>query len=81
MDKLLIEAVVVGIGTIIVGSIVGYIVGKCNSIDLPSVCKKWNKNHVMEISLFLTGFVLHLICEYSGINKYYCKNSYACTRN
>jgi len=28
----------------------------------------------MEISLFLTGFLVHIFCEYSGINKWYCKN-------
>ena len=75
--KLLVEAVIVGIMVLVVGSGVGYIVGMMNSMDLPSVCKKWNKNHVMEISLFLTGVVLHLLCEFSGINKYYIKNGYA----
>ena len=77
MFKLLVEAVVVGLMVLVVGSGVGYVVGKMNSVDLPKVCKKWNKNHVMELSLFFTGVVLHLLCEYSGINKYYIKNGYA----
>ena len=68
MFKLLVEAVLVGLMVVVVGSGVGYIVGRVNSVDLPKVCKKWNKNHVMEISLFLTGVVLHLLCEFSGIN-------------
>ena len=76
--KLLIEAVVIGIATIFIGTAVGYFVGKQSSIDLPSLCKEWNKNHIMEISLFFTGFFLHLICEYSGINRWYCKNGNAC---
>lgn len=75
--KLLIEAVVVGIMVVVVGSAVGFVVGTFNSVDLPKVCKKWNKNHVMEISLFFTGFVLHLLCEVTGINKWYIKNGYA----
>ena len=75
--KLLVEAVIVGIMVLVVGSGVGYIVGMMNSMDLPSVCKKWNKNHVMEISLFFTGFVTHLLCEFSGVNKWYTKNGYA----
>ena len=70
MFKLLVEAVVVGVMVVIVGSAVGYVVGRVNSVDLPKVCKKWNKNHVMEISLFLTGAITHLLCEVSGINKY-----------
>ena len=77
MFKLLVEAVVVGLMVLIVGSAVGYVVGRLNSVDLPKVCKKWNKNHVMEISLFFTGVVLHLLCEISGINKYYVQNGYA----
>ena len=77
MFKLLVEAVVVGVMVVIVGSAVGYVVGRVNSVDLPKVCKKWNKNHVMEISLFLTGAITHLLCEVSGINKYYIKNGYA----
>ena len=74
MFKLLVEAVIVGIMVVVVGSGVGYLVGRVNSVDLQKVCKKWNKNHVMEISLFLTGVVLHLLCEISGINKWYTKN-------
>tara|TARA_B100000902_G_C26620913_1_gene579714 strand:+ start:275 stop:511 length:237 start_codon:yes stop_codon:yes gene_type:complete len=76
--KLLIEAVVVGVAVVFIGSLVGYVVGKCLSIDLPKLCKEWNKNHVMEISLFLTGFTLHLLCEYIGVNRWYCKNGNAC---
>lgn len=76
--QLIIEAIFVGIGTVIIGSIVGYIISKYNSIDLPNICKKWNKNHIMEICLFITGFMIHIICELTGINKYYCKKGYAC---
>tara|TARA_Y100000591_G_scaffold331024_1_gene363651 strand:+ start:4001 stop:4246 length:246 start_codon:yes stop_codon:yes gene_type:complete len=78
--KLLIEAVVVGLSTVIMGTIIGYILGKFNSVDLPSACKQWNKNHIMELSLFLTGFLLHLIWEMAGLNKWYCKNGNACIR-
>ena len=77
---LIIEAIVVGILTVIVGTIVGYVVGKLFSNDLPKICKTWNRNHIMEICLFFTGFIIHLICEFSGINKWYCKNGYACKK-
>ena len=48
---------------------------KVNSfkLDLPKICKSWNKNHVMEICLFFTGFLFHILCEISGINHWYCK--------
>ena len=72
------EALAVGIIIVIVGSIVGYGMKYFFSTDLPDVCKDWNKNYVMEICLFLTGFIAHLLCEYSGINAWYCNNSVAC---
>tara|TARA_B000000557_G_C20789575_1_gene450364 strand:+ start:242 stop:481 length:240 start_codon:yes stop_codon:yes gene_type:complete len=75
---LLKEAIIVGIATVIIGSIVGFIIGKFFSNNLPKICKEWNKHHVMEISLFLTGFILHILCEFIGINKWYCKNGNAC---
>lgn len=78
MLQLLIEAIIVGIVTVVVGTGVAYVVGKFNKIDLPSVCKKWNKNHVMEISLFFTGVVVHFLCEILKVNKWYCTNGFAC---
>ena len=74
---LLVEATVVGMITVIIGSIVGFILAKYfspNSPNSPKTSRDWNKNHIMEISLFLTGFLVHIFCEYSGINKWYCKN-------
>jgi len=44
------------------------------------VCKDWNKNYAMEMCLFLTGFIAHLLCEYTGINVWYCNNSVACSK-
>jgi hypothetical protein len=78
--KLILEALTVGVITVIVGFFVGFGVGKLFSSDLPKVCKKWNKNHVMEISLFITGALIHLLCEFSGINRWYCKNGVACKK-
>jgi hypothetical protein len=78
--RLLLEAIFVGVATVIVGSIVGLCVGMLLGTDLPSVCKNWNKKHAMEISLFLTGFLLHLLFEITGGNNWYCKNGNACLR-
>lgn len=78
--KLFIEAFVIGILTLVVGSLVSLFFGSVFTNDLPTLCKDWNKFHVMEISLFLTGFTLHLLCEAVGINKMYCRNSFACSK-
>jgi membrane protein DedA with SNARE-associated domain len=80
MKSLLVEAIFVGVLVVVVGTVVGYVVGRFASVDLPAACKKWNKYHAMEISLFLTGFFVHIICEYVGLNRWYCKNGRACKR-
>lgn len=80
MLRLLVEAVVVGLLTVAVGSLVGWGVGRAMGSDLPDTCKDWNKNYIMEICLFLTGVVIHLLCEAVGINRWYCKNGFACRR-
>ena len=74
------EAIFVGIVLVIIGNMVGFFVGKSLSVPLPKVCKSWNKNDVMEISLFLTGFTAHYFFEYAGLNKYYCLHGTACKR-
>ena len=75
--RLLIEAVIVGIITVVVGYIVTWIVSNFNK-DAKDINKEWNKNHIMEIVLFLTGICVHLLCEVSGINSWYCENGLAC---
>jgi len=82
MYKLFVEALVVGIMTVVVGNVIAFLIRKINvfSVKLPDLCKDWNNFYIMEICLFLTGFILHLLCEAFGVNKYYCKNSYACNK-
>jgi len=74
------EAIIVGIATVLIGQFVGFTISKLMNTkgSLRSECKKWNKNHIMELSLFFTGVLIHLLCEYFGVNKWYCKNGNAC---
>ena len=78
--RLLIEAAVVGIITVVVGYIVIWILSNFNK-DAKDINKEWNKNHIMELVLFLTGICIHLLCEVSGINSWYCENGLACQVN
>tara|TARA_B100000963_G_C22633171_1_gene676082 strand:+ start:65 stop:307 length:243 start_codon:yes stop_codon:yes gene_type:complete len=80
MKQIIIEAIVVGIITVIIGNISGLLVASVLKVNLPEICKDWNKYYTMEITLFLTGFLIHLLCEFTGINKWYCKNGFACLR-
>lgn len=59
-----------GIVTVLVGYCVGF---AANIINKPYVskecsdCKDWNKNHIMEITLFITGAVVWLISIFPNI--------------
>lgn len=74
------EAIVVGLATVIIGQLVGFSLSKImkSNNSIPSESRNWNKNHIMEWSLFLTGVLVHILCELFGINKWYCKNGTAC---
>ncbi len=80
MNQIIIEAIVVGIITVIIGNVSGLLVASMLKVNLPEICKDWNKYYTMEITLFLTGFLIHILCELTGINKWYCKNGFACLR-
>ena len=77
------EAIIVGIATVIIGQFVGFTLSKLMKTQVNNISdsRNWNKNHIMEWSLFFTGFLLHLLCEYLGVNKWYCRNGSACKFN
>ena len=75
--KLLIEAAAVGGVVVIVGIIICKVIGMLDKTT-KSACENWSKNHVMELTLFLIGVTVHLVCEFTGINQWYCKNGNAC---
>ena len=37
-------------------------------------CKDWNKYHIMEITLFITGVVAFLFSYKVGLLKFYCNS-------
>ena len=65
------EATFVGILTALIGYVASALVKPYFKVDLPEICKSWNKKHLMEISLFATGFLLHIFLEFTGMNKTY----------
>lgn len=71
------EAIVVGIVTIIVGFLGSFIAR--NILPIPLKTEWFNKYHVMELSLFLTGFLIHIFFEILGLNKWYCIHGTACS--
>lgn len=60
-QTVLTEAIVVGIGLVIL----------FNLID--NIFKYFKINYGMFFTLFISGFVFHIICEYIGLNLWYAK--------
>lgn len=79
MNKLIIEAFAVGIILLIVSIPFMSTLHTLYPEDyagcehLPSKSK--NKYYV---STVIIGMLVHLICEFGGLNKWYCKNGNAC---
>jgi hypothetical protein len=69
--RVLKESTFVGLLTVFAGYVASILIKPYFKVDLPEVCKRWNKNHLMEASLFVTGFLLHLFLEFTGMNKSY----------
>ena len=65
------EATFVGILAVFAGYVASAILKPFFKIDLPEICKNWNKGHIMEASLFVSGVLLHLFLEFTGMNKSY----------
>jgi hypothetical protein len=72
-----IEACVVGLLLIPFTYLAGYIAKPLlKKPSLPDICGTWNKYRVMEINLFVAGFLFHMFFEYTGLNKKYVDNYY-----
>ena len=78
--NLAIEAIVVGILAVVVGSLVGGVMSVASwypKPKLPKICSTYNQFFIMEFTLFLTGVCIHLLCEFAGVNAWYLKNGAA----
>ena len=78
-SQLAVEAIVVGIGLVLITLIVVALYRKVAPalglhVELPTVCAEYNKYHAMEVTLFISGALFHILCEWSGINEWYCRN-------
>ena len=72
IQRLMMEAIAVGILVVLLGYVVVYFV--------ESMKLKIDKDKQMIIGFFILGFLTHILCEFTGINKWYCKNGRACLK-
>lgn len=63
------QAVMFGVVVVLLGLILSMIFGFLKP-ELPKECEMWDKYYVMEIVLFLTGFVLRYLLTNQTILKY-----------
>jgi hypothetical protein len=72
-----IESCVVGLLLIPFAYLAGLIAHKVVAKpSLPDVCSTWNENYIMEVNLFIAGFLFHMVLQYTGVNKYYVDQYY-----
>lgn len=72
-----IESCIVGISLIPFTYIAGLLARQLTTKPtLPEICSTWNDYYILELNLFLAGFLFHLVFEYANINKWYVDNYY-----
>lgn len=69
------ESIIVGIVTLIIGHIIFNISINNKKKDEQQKIKETNK---INLSFFMTGFILHIILELFGFNKWYCDKKDKC---
>jgi len=72
--NIIVEGFAVGISVLLLGLVVRYIIAKFENTGTNFIFK----NRGMWLSLFLTGFILHVGLDLIGLNSWYCKNCAGC---
>ena len=77
MVNFLIEALAVGFLSMILGTLlsVGFMYLQ-PSFSLKTI-NFWPS---LLLTNFLTGFIIHFMCEVTGLNAWYCRHGYACSK-
>jgi len=63
------QAVIFGVVTILIGLILSMIFCFLKP-ELPKECEIWDKYYVMEVTLFLTGFILRYLLTNQNVLRY-----------
>jgi O-antigen/teichoic acid export membrane protein len=70
------EILAVGVATAIIGFLVSTLLMYVFVKDFST--KKYHFWWQVILSYFITGCLVHVLCQITGINKWYCKNGVAC---
>jgi hypothetical protein len=66
----LIEPVLLGVVVTLLGLLLSMVFSFLKP-ELPQQCEEWDKNHVMEASLFALGFILYFLLKNDMVRSYY----------
>jgi hypothetical protein len=75
-QDLLVEAIIAGVMLTVIGIAIHYI-----TVQVLKQSHDLNDMKVYGVHLLLAGFVLHLASEWTGVNKWYCKNGVSCRKS
>jgi O-antigen/teichoic acid export membrane protein len=73
------EILAVGVATAIIGFVISTLLMYVFVKDFST--KKYHFWWQVILSYFITGCLVHVLCQITGINKWYCKNGVACKFN
>lgn len=77
MEKIILESIIIGAITSILGNLIVTILVKYNSFEsndiIDSNLTKYKNTYIIQIALFLTGLLIHLLLEYIGLEKWHCQ--------
>jgi hypothetical protein len=66
----LVEPILLGVVITLLGLLLSMIFSFLKP-ELPAQCAEWDKNHVMEATLFALGFVLYFVLKNDMVRSYY----------
>jgi multisubunit Na+/H+ antiporter MnhE subunit len=70
------EILAVGLSTAIIGFIISTMLMYVFVKDFSK--KSYHFWWQVMLSYFITGCLVHILCQVTGVNKWYCKNGVAC---
>jgi hypothetical protein len=74
MSQVLVSAVLFGLVLIPITYIAGFFSKMITQKPtLPEICSTWNQYYIMEFTLFIAGFLMHLLLHFTGAYEWYVK--------
>jgi succinate dehydrogenase/fumarate reductase cytochrome b subunit len=72
LKGIVIGSIIHGLVAIIFVYLVGYLLTKISNIDVTgSAISAWNKDYLLEKTIFITGFTLHLVFHLFNLHRFY----------